>query len=109
MTLDDSIIHTAEDYFKKAKPGKKIDWDGTAAYGSMVSNENGYSGKVISIDEYNLVGDIIATQVAFYALRRLRMSCESNCDNMRRIMKAKIKEYEDTYGNFFNYNEDNIW
>ena len=97
MRLDDNIIDTPEQYFDQSKPSVEIDWDETG------------DDNLISMTEYNLVADILATQVSFWALRRLTNSCGSNCDVIRVIMKSKISEYESKFGKFNDMNEDNIW
>jgi hypothetical protein len=97
MRLDDNIIDTPEEYFEVSTIDPEIDWDETG-------NE-----ELISMEEYNLVGEILATQVSFWALRRMRNSCGSNCDIIRSIMKSKISEYESKFGKFNDLNEDNIW
>jgi hypothetical protein len=101
MTLDNQIVATASEYFAKVNScdidSIPVDWNETG-------DEN-----LISIKQYNLIGEIISTQVAFWTLRRLRNSCESNCDYMRKIMKDKIKTYETQYGKFQDFNQENIW
>jgi hypothetical protein len=95
MRLEDNIVSTATEYFQKCN--KEIDWDETG------------DTNLISMREYNMIGQIIATQVSFWCLRRLYNSCGSNCDYMRDIMKSKISEYELDYGKFIDFNEENIW
>jgi|688.fasta_scaffold1861826_1 hypothetical protein len=95
MRLENNIVSTATEYFQKCN--EEIDWDETG------------DPNLISMREYNMVGQIIATQVSFWCLRRLSNSCESNCDYMRDIMKSKISEYELDYGKFIDFNEENIW
>jgi hypothetical protein len=89
------------DYFTNVKDCDSddipVDWDETG------------DPNLISLKEFNLVGEIIASQVSFWALRRMYNSCQSNCDYMQTIMRNKIKEYEDQYGEFKNYNSENIW
>ena len=101
MTLDNQIIATASEYFANVKSCDiddiPVDWDETG------------DTNLLSLTEYNLIGEIISTQVAFWALRRLSNSCESNCDFMRKIMKDKIETYQNQYGTFHNFNEKNIW
>ena len=101
MTLDNKIIGTAADYFANLKDCDSedvpVDWDETG------------DKNLISLKEFNLVGEIISTQVAVFALRRMYNSCQSNCDYMATIMRKKIKEYEDQYGDFENFNSENIW
>lgn len=97
MRLDDNIIDTPEEYFKRSTIDPEIDWDETG-------NE-----EMISMEEYNLVGEILAIQVSFWALRRMTNSCGSNCDIIRSIMKSKISEYESKFGKFNDLNEDKIW
>jgi len=101
MTLDNKIIGTAVDYFANVKDCDSddipVDWDETG------------DPNLISLKEFNLVGEIIASQVSFWALRRMYNSCQSNCDYMQTIMRNKIKEYEDQFGEFKNYNSKSIW
>jgi hypothetical protein len=97
MRLEDNIIDTATEYFEKYKPSIALDWDKTG------------DKELISMDEFNLVAEILATQVSFWALRRMTNSCGSNCDVMRTMMKSKISEYESKFGEFNDFNEDNIW
>lgn len=98
MTID---ISTASEYFAKIKSCDideiPVDWDETG------------DKKLISLEEYHLIGEIISTQVSFWALRRMYNTCESNCDFMMKIMKDKIGTYENKYGTFQNFNKENIW
>lgn len=101
MTLDNKIISTASEYFAKIKSCDideiPVDWDETG------------DKNLISFEEYQLIGEIISTQVSFWALRRMYNTCESNCDFMMKIMKDKIRTYENKYGTFQNFNKENIW
>jgi len=95
MFLDKNIVSTAVEYFDKV--GGKIDWDETG------------NKDLVSMKQFNLVGEIISAQVSFWCLRRLSNSCESNCDYMKNIINSKINEYESQYGDFNNFNKENIW
>jgi len=66
MRLDNNIISNASDYFEKigVDVDTQIDWDETG------------DKSLISIEQYNLIGEIISTQVSFWCLRRLSNSCE---------------------------------
>lgn len=101
MRLEDKVVSTAVDYFSEIRDCDEddipVDWDRTG------------DKNLISLDEFNLVGEIISTQVSIWALRRMTNSCQSNCDNMTTIMRSKINEYESKYGDFKNLNETSIW
>lgn len=80
-------IKTASDYFEHQ--GREVDDDETG------------DTNLVSLDEYNSVGDIIACEVAIWALRRLTHSCGSNSDAMAGIRfvlivahNMKYPEYE---------------
>lgn len=90
MYLDSNITGTASQYFECLE--RKVDWDETG------------DETLVSMKECEAIQEIIACQVSFYCLRRLRGSCQSNSDTMHSIINKKIKEYEVTYGNFHDFN-----
>lgn len=56
----------------------------------------------------NLIGKIVAADVAYYALRRCAGQgyCGSNCDTMITIRRDYIKQYEKKFGEWIDYNKD---
>jgi hypothetical protein len=100
MTLDSKIIGTAVEYFERLDLDTEndIDWDETG-------NTN-----LVSMNEFNAIGDIISLQVSFFCLRRLSNSCESVSDSIRKMLKEKINNYELDYSKKFdNCNEEYLW
>ena len=99
MTLEDNIVSTSRQYFEKLGfTEDKIDWDETG------------NPELISMKEYDMVEEIIALQVSFWCLRRLRNSCQSISDSLHSIIKRKIREYSETFNKEFNnFNAENIW
>ena len=100
MYLDEEVISTASDYFEKIGMSEdQIDWD-----------ETGDPKYLVSIKEVDAIAEIISCQVSFWCLRRLGKCCGSNTDTMRRILRQKIKFYEETFGKEYqDFNEDLIW
>lgn len=94
MFLSSEITGTASEYFERLD--REVDWDETGKEG------------LVSMKEYDAIQEIIACQVSFFCLRRLRGSCQSNSDTMHTIMNRKIREYEATYGTFHNFNAEHI-
>lgn len=101
MILDSNIIGTSSEYFADIYECSiddiPVDFDETG------------DSNLISIEQYNLVGNIIALQVSFFCLRRLSNSCESNSDFIKSMLNSEIKKYEEKYGEFKNNNKDLIW
>ena len=100
MKLDDKIIGTATEYFKNKgfDVDDNIDWDETG------------DDALISMNEFNAIGEIIALQVSFFCLRRISNACESNNDYIRQMLKEKIRLYESNYGKTFdNSNDEKLW
>lgn len=98
MTLDTNIVSTATEYFTRLGLEEKIDWD-----------ETGDTG-LIPIKEFNMIEEIIALQVSFWCLRRLRNCCQSNSDTLHSILNKKIREYKLEFNKeFINDNSENIW
>lgn len=104
MILDNNIVKTAFEYFCKVKECEDEDIDKIVDF-----DETGSKDFQVSMKEFKLIEEIIACQVSFWCLRRLRNSCASNVDSMRRILNKKISEYQKEYGEFVDYNGENIW
>jgi tRNA(Ile)-lysidine synthase TilS/MesJ len=49
-------------------------------------------------EQYNLIGEIIATEVSIYLLRRIGYVCGSNIDSMRSIRRGLMNKYHVEYG-----------
>ncbi len=95
MRLENDVIGTGVEYFEKL--GKELDWDETG------------DESLVSMKEYELVCEIIALQVSFWAVRRLSNCCGSNVDTLKDIINSKILEYESKFGEFENFNREIIW
>lgn len=99
MQLDDNIISTVMDYF--ARLGISED---------SIDLEDTSSPDLISIGEYQAIGQIISLQVSFWCLRRITHCCESNTDYLMEIINEKIADYEIEYSKEFqNFNKELIW
>ena len=100
LMLSDSFVDTAIGYFDKLGiTEEQIDL-----------NETGDKSFLISIEEYNLVGQILATQVAHWCLRGTGNCCGSNVDVMRDIMREKKNLYQQTYNKEFEgFNDEAMW
>jgi hypothetical protein len=100
MLLDSNIIGNTSEYFEKIGISEEeIDW-----------NETDDPKYLVSIKEVDAIGEIIAFQVSFWCLRRLGNCCQSNGDTIRRMLREKIKFYEETFGKEYqDFNEDLIW
>jgi len=71
-------------------------------------DETGEDFKV-SIEEFNLVTQIIALQLSYFCLRRVSHSCESNTDTIYFMLQKKYIEYEKTFKrDFINLNEGKL-
>lgn len=99
MVLDNNIVATATDYFKNLD----ISEDG-------IDFEETNDPTLISMKEFDLVGEIIALQISFWCLRRAGGICESNNDYIKSMINKKMVEYNIAYKKeFVNDNKDNIW
>jgi hypothetical protein len=100
MLLDSNIIGNTSEYFEKIGISEEeIDW-----------NETDDPKYLVSIKKVDAIGEIIACQVSFWCLRRLGNCCQSNGDTIRRMLREKIKFYEETFGKEYqDFNEDLIW
>ena len=100
LRLPDNFVDTAIGYFDRLDITEdQIDLD-----------ETGEKSFLISIEEYNLVGQILSTQVAHWCLRGVSHCCGSNVDIMRDIMREKKKLYKETYNKEFEgFNDEAMW
>ena len=100
LRLPDNFVDTAIGYFDRLDITEdQIDLD-----------ETGDKSFLISIEEYNLVGQILSTQVAHWCLRGTGNCCGSNVDIMRGIMREKKNLYKETYNKEFEgFNDSAMW
>lgn len=96
MRLDAGIICSATNYFNNLDiTEEQIDWD-----------EEGKEG-LISMAEFHLIEEILAAQIGYYCLRRIRGCDGSMTDAMSRIIGQKIRQYKATYNKEFINDNDN--
>ncbi|NJO63440.1 MAG: hypothetical protein HC836_36135 [Richelia sp. RM2_1_2] len=88
----------------------------------VVRNANDYLEQILDIDDdeimgewieknekqYNLIGKIVACEVAIFLFRRTSGQdfCASVIDDMVSIRKKLIKKYKKKYDRWMNYNKD---
>ena len=107
MRLESGVISTACDYYRKLH---ETNFSDEELEELIDLDETGDKKFEVSIEEFNMVGEIISCQVSFWCLRRISHSCQSNTDIMNRIINKKIKEYKKTFNKeFVNFNEEIIW
>ncbi len=101
IQLDKNIVSTATEYIEKITGESSdtiVDWDDTG------------DKSLISLDEFDMLQDIISLQVSFWSLRRLGNCCQSNSDSIYKLINLKIDAYNNTFKREFNnFNQDNIW
>ena len=94
LSLDRNIVCCATQYFKEIYGGELE---------NLVDFEETFDEKFpVSIKEFNFVGEIIACQIAVWALRRVSYSDGSNSTIMDTILNKKIRKYEKVFGKEFN-------
>jgi hypothetical protein len=98
MQLNPKLISTASEYFElKGFSEKDIDWTGKS------------KKKPISMKQYELVQDIISMQVGHWCMRNTSHLCQSNTDNVVRLIRAKINEHDSLFPPFDNVNHEEMY
>lgn len=92
----DLLITTATEYFEY----KNIEIDYAEAN----------NPEMISVNEMNMIQNILTCEVSIYLLRRSTGHCGSVTDNMSLIREKFIKTYEKKYQKkYTNYNENKFY
>lgn len=103
MRIDSGIIVSGTGYFAEIHGVGMDELDEIIDF-----DETGEDFKV-SIEEFNLVTQIIALQLSYFCLRRVSHSCESNTDTIYLMLQKKYIEYEKTFKrDFINLNEGKL-
>lgn len=103
MRIDEGIIKTAGDYFAE------IHEVGDDELNDMIDWEETGEDFPITMQEFELVTEIIALQMSYFCLRRVTHSCQSNTDSVYSMLNKKYSEYSELFGKEFNdLNEDKL-
>lgn len=97
MRIEEGIIASACEYFKNVHQVGDDELEDVIDF-----SETGDDRFPVSMDEYNLVADIIALQLSYFCLIRVTHSCESNTDAVYSMLNKKYIEYSNKLGKDFN-------
>jgi len=83
-------VSTSGEYFLRQE--REIDWEEDDA-------------SKVPAKQADRVGEILATEVSIFLLRRATGFCGSVVDQMGSVRRGLIKKYESEYGTYIEYND----